>query len=205
MLRYRSIGGCYILIADPAVLQGGSVRANIVWFHSSQTKRVCRSTLPAAASHLPESFEAGDWIAVLLHEALHGDVDLKNWPHIIEQRERIYVTDARSVFDYLSKDATSTSSDERMAIEGALLRETVRRRKAHVRWIDGQQSMSNILTKAGADKQVLLDFLKDGMFSLVQTESNRLMKERQRLRRSQQKKDRSVRTPLMQGHEIDSP
>ena len=44
------------------------------------------------------------------------------------------------------------SSDKRMAIEGALLRETVRKLRAFTRWIDGQQKFSNILTKAGAGK-----------------------------------------------------
>ena len=198
ILRYRSVGGYYILIGDPSVLEGETVRANLICYHSSQTKRVCRSTLAAEASHLSESIEAGDWIAVLLHEAFHGSVDLKNWPQIIEQRMRIYVTDARSVFDYLSKYATSTSSDKRMAIEGALLRGTVRRPGAHVRWIDGQQNTANILTKAGADKEVLLNFLKDGYFSLVQTEANRLQKEKQRNRRAQQKKTMSVKSAVLQ-------
>ena len=186
------------MIGDPSVLEGETVRANLICYHSSQTKRVCRSTLAAEASHLSESIAAGDWIAVLLHEAFHGSVDLKNWTQIIEQRMRIYVTDARSVFDYLSKDATSTSSDKRMAIEGALLKETVRRPGAHVRWIDGQQNMANILTKAGADKEVLLNFLKDGYFSLVQTEANRLQKEKQRNCRAQQKKTMSVKSAVLQ-------
>ena len=96
-------------------------------YHSCQTKRVCRSTLTAEASHLSEAVEAGDWSAVLLDEALHGKQNLKQWDRIVEARCRIYVTDSQSVYDYLHKDSTSTSSDKRMAIEGALLRETVRR------------------------------------------------------------------------------
>ena len=87
----------------------------------------------------------------------------------MEERPRIYVTDARSVFDYLGKDSTSTSSDRRMALEGALLRETVRRRNAAVRWIDGEQNMANILTKAKADMNVLFEFLRDGKICLVRT------------------------------------
>lgn len=91
--RYRSVGGYYILIANPGVLDGKSVRANLIAYPSGQTKRVCRSTLAAEASHLSESVECGDWIIVVLHEALHGSVDLKDWPSVIEQRKRIYITD----------------------------------------------------------------------------------------------------------------
>ena len=137
--------------------------------------------------------EAGDWAIVLLEEALCSKLDLRNWTEIIESRERVYVTDAKSVYDYLRKDATSTSSDKRMAIEGALLRETIRRPRAQVRWIDGQQNLADILTKEKADKTVALDYLKDGVISLVQTAENQQVKEKRAKR-----KTRSVRTPLMQ-------
>lgn len=119
------------------------------------------------------------------------------------------MTDAKSVFDYLQKDATSISTDKRMAIEGALLRETVRQPNAKVRWIDGMQNIANVLTKANTDKTVLQEFLRSGMMTLVQTEENRQLKEKKRLQRqarkivldaqkqqNQQKKVTSVRFPL---------
>lgn len=93
------------MIANPGILQGEAVRANIVCYHSSQTKRVCRSALAVEASHLSEPVEAGDWVTVLLRE--HSILDLKNWPTTIEQRDRVRVTDARGVFDFLSKHAAS--------------------------------------------------------------------------------------------------
>ena len=164
-----------------------TVRANILACHSGQTKRVCRSTLAAEASHLAEAVASGDWIAVLLEEALVGDLDLKNWPEIVERRDRIYVTDARSVYDYLQRDSASTSSDKRMAIEGALLRETVRRPRAFARWVDGLQNIGDVLTKATADKTVLKQFMRDGLLSLVQTEENFQIKEKKRLERKNRK------------------
>ena len=188
ILKYRSMGGYFILAANPGLLEGETVRANILAFHSGQTKRVCRSTLAAEASHLAEAVEAGDWVTVLLEEALVGDLDLKNWPQIIERRDRVYVTDARSVYDYLSRESSSTSSDKRMAIEGALLRETVRRPRAHVRWVDGQQNIADVLTKASADNAVLKQFLRDGWLSLVQTEANFQSKEKKRLERQSRKR-----------------
>ncbi|CAE7413384.1 RE2, partial [Symbiodinium necroappetens] len=186
-MRYRSVGGYFILLANKGILEGKEVKANILAFNSGQTKRVCRSTLAAEASHLAEAVEAGDWIIVVLEEALTGKVDLRNWPEVIQQRQRVYVTDARSVFDYLQKDATSTSSDKRMAIEGALLRETVRQPGASVRWIDGQQNISDVLTKSGADKEGLKDFLRTGMLGLTQSEANRQLKAKQQEQRAQRK------------------
>ena len=148
-VRYRSVGGFFLLLANPEILDGAEVRCNVLCFQSSMTKRVCRSTLAAEASHLAEAVESGDWAAVLLEEALSGEVDLQNWAEVVQRRTRVYVTDARSVFDYLQKESTSTSSDKRMAIEGALLREAVRLPGAHIRWIDGLQNFADVLTKAG--------------------------------------------------------
>ena len=183
IIRYRSVGGYFLLLANPEVLSDQEARANIIAFQSGVTKRVCRSTLAAEASHLAEAVEAGDWCAVLLEEALTGEIDLQNWPLVVQRRQRVYVTDARSVYDYLQKDATSTSTDKRMAIEGALLRETVRQEGASVRWIDGMQNIANVLTKSNAEKDTLREFMRTGITSLVQTEKNKALKEKKRLER----------------------
>ena len=63
--RYRSVGGYFLLVANPEILDDKPSRANILAFQSGQTKRVCRSTLAAEASHLAEAVEAGDWCCCL--------------------------------------------------------------------------------------------------------------------------------------------
>ena len=54
-MRCKSAGGYFIMVANPQILDGQEVRANIL--------ALCRSTLAAEAS-----VEAGDWIIVLLKE-----------------------------------------------------------------------------------------------------------------------------------------
>lgn len=78
-VRYRS----FILLANKEILDGKEVRCNVVTFQSGLTKRVCRSTLAAEASHLAETVVAGDWVAVLLEEALTGQLDLPGRSMII--------------------------------------------------------------------------------------------------------------------------
>lgn len=198
VLRYRLVGGCFILIADSCILEAKEARCNIIAFHSSLLKRVCRSTLAAEASHLAEAVQTGDWIAVLLEEAMTGNVDLKNWSEVVEARARVYVTDARSVFDYLTKDSTSTSSDKRMAIEGALLRETVKRPGASVRWIDGMQNIADVLTKANADKTLLRELLRTGKLCLVQTEQNKVLKKKKQQAEEGEAEEVEVAVPPQQ-------
>ena len=67
------------------------------------------------------------------------------------------------------------------------LRETGRKENPDVRWIDGRQSMANVLTKMNTDKAALSQFLRDGLFSLTQTEENRKQKLKQQLQRQVQK------------------
>ena len=65
-------------------------------YKRSLTQRVCRSTLAAKAAHLADAVEASDWLAVLLAEALEGDVNLKDWIEIVNKHHRVSVTDARA-------------------------------------------------------------------------------------------------------------
>ena len=189
-VRHRSVGGYFILAANLEILEGKEARCNILSYHSGQTKRVCGSTLAAEASHLAEAVEAGEDHGTV-GEALTRKVDLKNWSHVIERRQRTYVTDAKSVFDYLQRDAMSTSTDKRMAIEGALLRETAKKPRASVRWIDGMQNIADVLTKSGVEKAALHEFLRTGTLSLTQTQQNRQLKERKKLERQKRNQVRS--------------
>eukprot|EP00959_Pyramimonas_sp_CCMP1952_P113554 2373546-Pyramimonas_sp.AAC.1 len=58
---------------------------------------------------------------------------------------------AKSVYHYLSKEGSGLSRDKRMAIEGALLKEALRQSNTELRWVDGMQNLSDILTKEGVD------------------------------------------------------
>ena len=81
------------------------------------------ATLAAEASHLADAVEAVDWAAVVLQEILKGKVDLKHWQRVAAATPRVWATDCKSVYDYLTKEGTSKSNDKRMPLEGALLKE----------------------------------------------------------------------------------
>ena len=140
IMRYRSVGGYFLLVVERKVLLGLPGLAALMDWRSSQTQRVCRSTLAAEAAHLSESLESAEWLCVLLDECLNGNTDLKEWMRTVSERDRVYVTDAQSVYDYVTKESSSVSKDKRMAIEGALLREAVRQPRSHMRWFDGTQN-----------------------------------------------------------------
>jgi len=165
---YRSCGGYVLLLADEAILQDKSVPVAILDWKSGMTQRVCRSTLAAEAAHLANAVEIVDWTAVFLRETLQTYVDLRHWQVEARAVHRFWATDARSVFDYCTKEGTSMSKDKRMAIEGALLREVLREPRTTLRWIDGSQNIADVLTKLGVDKTYLYKVQREAKWSLVQ-------------------------------------
>ena len=71
--------------------------------------------------------------------------------------------------------------------------------------MDGAQNIANVLTKHGAEKDTLREFLRSGMMSLSQTPENAAIKEKKREERAKRKevkhqnqelKDRVIRERL---------
>jgi hypothetical protein len=127
-----------------------------------------------------------------MEEASNGKPNLKDWQSSVQKRTRVFVRDAQSVYDYLTKEGSGLSRDKRMAIEGALLKEALRQPNAHLRWIDGLQNIADILTKEGADLEYFRSFLRTGTFSLVQDPTAAKIKERKRAQRASRREKQVV-------------
>lgn len=168
-MRYKSCGGHIVMLSDEEIMAGGTRRCMALDWVSHLTQRVCRSTLAAEASHLVSTMEITDWVAMLVCEFRFGrNCDLRSWPHHVESINRVWVTDARSVYDHLTKESVSASKDKRMAIEAALRRETLSKPTAHLWWIDGSQNVADVLTKLNVDESYFLEFLRTATWTLVQ-------------------------------------
>ena len=191
-VRFRSQGGYMLLIANKEIAEDQEAAVAVMDSGTSLTRRVCRSTLAAEAAHLAEGVEQADWLCVFMAEILDEEpVSMRNWQDAVDRRKRIWCVDAKSVYDYLTKEGTGHARDRRMAIEGALLKEALQREKAVLRWIDGTQNIADILTKIGVDKTYLKHVLNTGIWTLVQHKEAALMKEKKR--NARQKKREVVR------------
>ncbi len=74
--------------------------------------------------------------------------------------------------------------DRRMAIEGALLRETLARPNAHLRWLDGSQNVADVLTKMTVDEAYFHKFIRTGTWTLTQDPAAAAAKEIKRTARA---------------------
>ncbi|CAK0904737.1 unnamed protein product [Prorocentrum cordatum] len=185
--RYKSCGGHVVLLTTGSILAGHQAPVAVLDWKSGMTQRVCRSTLAAEASHLADAVEAVDWAAVLFREAMNVSVNLLNWQGEVLRLPRFWATDAKSVYDHLTKEGSTKSKDKRMAIEGALLREGLRCENTHLRWIDGSQNIADVLTKLGVDKVYLYKVLREAKWSLVQDPAAAAFKMRKSVQRASRK------------------
>ena len=142
-------------MTDKAILDDETVPISVLDWKTGMTERVCRSTLAAEARHLANAVEAVDWATVVLQEILKGKLNLKRWQEAATTTPRFWAMDCKSVYDYLTKEGTSMSKDKRMAIEGALLKETLRSPGTTLHWIDDSQNIADVLTKLAVDKAYL--------------------------------------------------
>jgi len=92
---------------------------------------------------------------------LHGDVHREDWRKSIapfvtvlreecqlkERLEQCSVTDAKSLFDAVSNENSSSKKDRRTAIELAIILENLRRSKSSVRWSPHPRMVADVLTK----------------------------------------------------------
>ena len=186
--RYKSCGGYVLMLADKSILENKVSAMAVLDWRSGMTQRVCRSTLAAEASHLAEAVEAVDWAAVFMQEVLQPSIDLRAWQQVVRTTARFWATDAKSVYDYLTREGSSMSKDKRMDIEGALLKDTLKDEKAMLRWIDGSQNIADVLTKLGVDKTYLYKVLRECRWSLVQDPAAAEAKRQKAEKRSQRKK-----------------
>ena len=141
------------MLADEGILADQLVPIAVLDWKSGITQRVCRSTLAAEASHLANAVEIVDWAAVFLQEILRRKVDLRCWQLEAARVKRFWATDCKSVYDYLTKEGSGMSKDKRMAIEGALLKETLRQQPKRKAREEGCQSCCSAKKRAAAMRE----------------------------------------------------
>jgi hypothetical protein len=100
---------------------------------------------------------------------------------------RFWATACKPVYEYLAKEGTSKSKDKRMAIEEALLKETLMMHGTTLHWIDGSQNIADALTKLGVDKTYLYRVLREAQWSVVQDPAAAAQKARKSQQRAVRK------------------
>lgn len=86
------------------------------------------------------------------------------------------------------------SRDKRMAIEGALLKEALRQPNTDLRWVDGMQNLSDIVTKEGVDLEYFRHYMRTNLLTIQQDEAAVKIKEKRRSQRANRKATKPDKT-----------
>ena len=165
--------GTLIVATTPELLENEkAVIAPVAWC-SKKIARVVRSTLGAEASALANSVDRLFWIRLLWSWIRNPSCKWQE-PEVAQERKAALVTDCRSAYDLLTRNAIPQCSEHRTTIECLIIRERLQANCA-MRWVASQAMLSDCLTKT-MDAQVLRECLRAGKYAL--RDEGNLLKER---------------------------
>eukprot|EP00435_Cladocopium_sp_Y103_P029371 s1599_g7.t1 len=143
-----------------------------VW-KSAKLSRAVGSTLAAESQSMVNATGTLEWTALLLAEALDGPFDVRNFETMLKRRPPVVVTDCKSLFDHLISVSSPTSvEDRRTSIDVVILRQSLQRLAASIRWVPTDRMIADSLTKdAGDPTDLLRACIRQGTYQISPEET----------------------------------
>eukprot|EP00435_Cladocopium_sp_Y103_P055765 s362_g18.t1 len=138
-----------------------------VW-KSHRLSRAVGSTLAAEAQSMVNATGTLEWMSLLLSEAIDGPFDVRNYEAVLSLRKPVVVTDCKSLYDHLISMSSPTSvEDRRTSIDIVILRQSMLRMQASVRWVPTNRMIADSLTKnAGDPTDLLRACMREGQYQI---------------------------------------
>ena len=182
----RSQGGFCIVVYEKKVAFGEVGKCNLLHWKSSKIHRVVNSTLAAETQAMSRGLSELMWAVTVFQELVNPHFDMKEWQdHLKNQRmeshastnsskelRNLAITDARSIFDHLTKETSGYAADKRTAIEMQVIQQHLRESGAHVKWVPNPAMIADVLTKRGGNAEPLNALLDSGTWSVVEVKKN---------------------------------
>lgn len=177
---FHSQGGHVIVAHEKELQLTGKGTANVILWKSGKLQRVVNSTLAAETQSLSRGMGDLLWTMVVAEEFCDGNFSLRTWPERLSAaqvvamassdssgtlKEALAVVDAKSLFDYLSKE-TVGGQDRRTAIEVQIIREDLQALGGKIRWVDHPSMVADGLTKIRGSNEALYKLLETGQFHI---------------------------------------
>ena len=126
------------------------------------------------------------WAVTVFQELVDPHFDMKEWQqHLKNQRmeshasagspeelKNLAITDARSIFDHLTKESSGYAADKRTAIEMQVIQQHLCESGARAKWVPNPAMIADVLTKRGGNSERLSDLLDSGRWSVVEVNKN---------------------------------
>ena len=180
-------------------VQRGPEVCNLVEFQSNTITRVVGSTMAAESAAMSIALDRQLYLRLLVEGILYGEPDLRGDWRMKLKVPGYLVTDAKSLFDHVSK-VGSLPVPRQTLIDLLVARDLIEQEAIKFKWMPNSHMLADILTKAVAPNEVVLKFLRTGMFSLVPTEEQEIAEQRRLwLRRGQRNRAKEKKKAKKQG------
>ena len=127
-----------------------------IW-RSFRLPRAVGSTLAAEAQSMVSATGTLEWASLILSEAIDGPFDVRKYEEMLKIRTPVVVTDCKSLYDHLISVSSPTAvEDRRTSIDIVILRQSILRMQASVRWVPTNRMLADSLTKNAGDPTDLL-------------------------------------------------
>ena len=126
------------------------------YWRSYRLPRVVNSTLSAEAQAMSSATGMLEWILLLISEAIDGPCNLRNCWRYASRRCSMALTDCKSLYDHLTSKSSPTLDDKRTALDVVIVRESLGRVQANLRWIPTDRMLADALTKETVEAMDLL-------------------------------------------------
>lgn len=180
-----------------------------IYWKSFKLPRVVSSTLSAEAQSMSSASSMCEWANLLFTEAIVGfRCPQTFWQNL--GTKIIMLTDCKSLFDHLNSPSTPALDDRRTSIDIIIIKDSIRRLEASLRWIPTNRMLADSMTKESADALDLLRACVRSSRYQISPEETVLelrAKERDRRKLFSQRAVCSTnsREPVSEGEHIHSP
>ena len=157
--------GLFIMACTPKLAINETTEFSPVVWHSKQIGRVVRSTLSAEAYSMSSSLDKLTWIRCMWGYIKNPDFAWHQPERSLEgEHKGLMITDCKSLYDLISKNAVPNCQEWRTTIEVMLLKEQSRNHTT-CRWVSTAIMLADCLTKA-MDATFLRTVLQLGKFRI---------------------------------------
>eukprot|EP00435_Cladocopium_sp_Y103_P017847 s883_g4.t1 len=149
--------GYVIGFCDSSMNEGKSADWTPIVWKSYKLPRAVGSTLSAEAQAMSSATGTLEWTSLLLAEALDGSFPVRDFEMMLKRRPPMVVTDCKSLYDHLISVSSPTSVDDRRtSIDIVIIRQSISRLAASIRWVPTNRMIADSLTKDAGDPTDLL-------------------------------------------------
>jgi len=180
----------HVILAAHRNITKDKVPVSIMSWTSRRIKRVVRSSLAAETSSCASMIETLDWMRTVWAEMVVPNFEMDDYEKNLQMNPAIAVTDCKSLYDSLKKEgAAPSSSDKRLAIELALVRQKLQDGETHIRWIDARFQIADCLTKNASrtSEAILHRLILESIWRLTAEDTQLEVRERERAARLSRK------------------